>query len=235
MDTQRDWSSNTVRIRGGFGGATITIPYDAGEAATIDGFSITDGVGWWDEMYFTSTGGGIDSQSASPTISHNKIFGNDSYYGGGIYCRSGAPKITNNWIANNTAGGLYGCWGTALALTESAAQVYNNTIVDNVCWEGDPYAVYVDNDTAVAEIANNIIAANDGGIWSAGSTDPVLTNNCLYNLNSDDYQGVSQGATDIVDDPELWFVDRLHLTHTSPCLGSGAYSVVKPGDRDYRC
>ena len=71
-------------IRGTGNDSVVRFEYSETLAAVLEGFSITNGVGWH--------GGGIICDRAGPTIRDNYIYGNrtadyDLNWGGGIYCR----------------------------------------------------------------------------------------------------------------------------------------------------
>ena len=112
--------AGTVIDAGGSGSA-VTFENGEGPDAVITGFTITGGIGTYDNRVSVASywGGGVYCYRASPTITSNVISGNiglndwDEFYhtgGGGIACLSSSAIIARNVIKENEAfygGGIY--------------------------------------------------------------------------------------------------------------------------------
>ncbi|MEN6372381.1 MAG: right-handed parallel beta-helix repeat-containing protein [Armatimonadota bacterium] len=155
--------------------------------------------------------------SSTPTIINNTI--NENSHGISI---TGAPftysaVISNNVITGNTNEGIICMY--------SFPSITNNTISGNSC---GIYCYSISNPTPV--ITNNIIAFNATGVdnsTSVAGISPTLTKNCVYG-NTNNYSGVTAGATDISQDPllENWRYGKFHIQSGSPCIDAGDGSVV---------
>lgn len=166
---------NTI-IDGGFDTTTVTFA-GCDSAASITGFSITNGHGWF--------GGGIFSDHSDPIISDNIISGNISdAVGGGVYCRYGSPAIFDNEIIGNTAdhgGGGIECYYSA------AVRISRNLISGNSASRGG--GIYATNLDSGSFLANNVFIGNTassygGGIAFFGVSCPVINNTLCDNFAS---------------------------------------------------
>lgn len=220
--SQRDWNTNETTLIG-VGGAWEII---AADDSVIDGFTITGG----DEGIYTW---------GSPQISNNKFDSGLLYVG--IHCEGGYALIENNefagvlcavWLDNTTArvsNNVFVSCGTGIwAIGADASGISNNTVVageDGIVVDG--YGI-----VAFPEIANNIIACNNGtGIAVEGQGDePALSHNCVYD-NGTDYDGIAAGATDISSAPGF-LSDGIHIPYSSPCRDAGDDTCVLAGDVD---
>lgn len=224
-------------------GPVLSVPLSA--AATIDGFTITNGS--------APNGGGISVLSANPVIHNNVITRNTvTGYGGGIYVSAGAPIITNNTITGNTSGnfggGLY-LGGTSARVADNtvtrntsaygggffeegggAPVVANNTIVENAAPNGGG-ALYTRNDFV---LANNILAYNTSGIQAEAAF--TLANHNLYfgNTNGDYPAQPALGTGDVSADPQIVRdpYGNYHIQLTSPARNAGSNAVVLSPDTD---
>ena len=160
-------------------------------------------------------GGGIQSLDAGFHLDRNRIISNTSPAGGGVYFRpwTYAITLTNNLIAKNNSvsccDGVYVTGDHVLPPTVTPVLV-NNTIVHNgshgVCTWG-----YVNLD-----MANNLIAFHDVGIWLRHPTSATVTadHNLLWNT-SDPVVGTNA----VQADPLL--SARYGLREGSPALDAG--------------
>jgi hypothetical protein len=222
-------------IIAGTGGTTVNIS----NAARIEGFTITGGTAAFGAgmsvsgsgtvitkniFQFNHQGGGgygaaIGGNSASPIISGN-IFRNnsaDSQHLSGVvtFVNSSSPQIENNIFYQNQT--------RAINLTlprEAQPLVVNNTIVGNNC---GIYANVLSPDV----FANNIVAYNQVGFDSFGSTTPAILSHNLLAGNSIDIHGLPNFLGldgNITGDP--LFVDAtnfdFHLKAGSAALYNGS-------------
>jgi len=219
----RDWNTwvTTIAKNGSAMVAVVAVPSNATETCVIEGFTITEG----DYGAILCLG--------SPTISHNVIHDNHTYFWGAILAVAGSTAtIVNNLIYDNTndwsGGGGIGIYGSPT--------IVNNTIADNDGLSGG--GIYCQSGSPV--IANNVIAFNKTGcgIWVAGG-DPTLYNNNVYG-NTDDsedpcnYYNIDPGEDDISMNP--LFVDRAnedyHIVGNSPCMDHGSNNAPDIPDLD---
>ena len=241
---QRNWRVNVTVLNGTAGGTVVTAPAGATATTRIDGFTIRSGKASYGGGIYCSTssptianntiigsgdadGVGIyctatPTTSASPTIINNIITGNNGSYGGGIMClTNSSPLIANNIITANRAyvgGGIYCC---------SPATIVNNTITANVAGHGGGIAFV----TSSATVVNNIVAFNSSGLEAiVGGSPPVLTRNCVYNPDGQNYIGLTP-VSDIQMDPLLVAVEygQVHIQPLSPCIDVGNADAVQPG------
>ncbi len=181
-------------------------------------------------------------------IEYNNI--GNLYPGGGVSCIACAstPTISNNFIRGNGAtngGGIY--------CVQTTANVYSNTIVDNVCSSvGNGAGVYIRNYPGQSPyICNNIVAYNNGGYglyidnhsWNFAYT-VYLLKNCTYQNASGNYGTSGSGATfnSPSNDHQNMYPglgsDMCHLAADSQCINSGSQNwngiprYVGPDDID---
>jgi len=241
---QRNWATNLSILDGQTGGSVVTVPASH-PPNTIDGFTIRNG--------------GVTCQSARPTIANNTIYGgvycvkSSTVLTNNLITRntSGAVHLTgealvlNNRIKENYGEALWvsGCSAviagnviTANGGTYtggircgylSTATIVNNTVVGNVCLTAG--AIECNNCTSCT-ITNNIVAFNSSGISKAAGTGSMaLRNNCVYGNTMYDYQGLSPGVGDILQDPKLGSTTygNVHIQPDSPCVDTGDDSAVQ--------
>jgi hypothetical protein len=126
-----------------------------------------------------SGGGLFVEDAANAIITNNTIAGNSAAAGGGGMAVSvtGSLTMTNNLIYNNSADdgiSAGGGGGVYLYGYDADLMVINNTITDNSAdGNGGGLRIGLDQDTAKAEIHNNIIWGNTAGT----SSDLYINNN----------------------------------------------------------
>ena len=175
-------------------------------AATLDGFTVTNGSGTFDVGANYECGGGIYCTASSPVITNNIIRGNVSGFGGGISCRSASAAIlVANVITNNTA---YA--GGGISLAESEVQILRNEISGNLAHTGSGGGIAAASSFA-PNISGNVIAGNragaDGGGISCLETSPNLERNTIVeNIAMDEGGGMSfyGGCQPLIADAILW-------------------------------
>jgi hypothetical protein len=174
-------------------GSAVTFRNGEGPDAVITGFTITGGIGTYNNAVSVDSyyGGGVYCYYASPTITRNVISGNiglndpeEFYYtcGGGICCHSSNAIIARNVIKENEAffgGGIY---------VGDVRDVGANVTITNNLINGNEaeYGAGIRVDSADATIANNLICDNSSTTWSGGGIDSfgavhiIITNNILW-------------------------------------------------------
>ena len=163
--------------RGSGSVATIT----NGAAATISGFTITNGQ--------ASLGGGIHIDGSPVVLYDNTIAGNHAVgpspngNGGGIYITGASATVSNTYVLSNTASQ----WGGGIYLVASSAQVSNVTVADNTAlWEGGG-GVYMEDSSATisdSRIMSNTAYCCGGGIGVDDSS-AILDGNQIINNSVD--------------------------------------------------
>ena len=185
----RDPAAYETIIDGGAGLTTVR----GADNATIDGFTITGGKGentGTDEV----VGGGIACYGTSPTISHNKITGNnitggtnpktdtgEDASGAGIYCINSAAVITDNLIETNNAIGGDGLYhagsasGAGIFCMKSNVQILRNIIRNNKLQGGTGFT------TGLSGTGGFCYGAGICLMWSSGtiSQNSILANSAL--------------------------------------------------------
>lgn len=201
-------------IDGEQNGVTVKFSFPLGSDTTLDGFTITNGSGFYSGGEIR--GGGIYMEGVmSPLIINCIITGNTAEHGGGIYCSYASPFIRNNVISENI--GLKGCGIYCDAGAEP--HIENNRIVSNIetAWKSYGGGVYCapgslsriegnwieDNETycgggicceenATSMIVNNIFRLNSagrgGGLYSGYGSEATVMN-CTFYKNDADYGG----------------------------------------------
>lgn len=185
--TQRSPARNVTILDGNGFSSAVTVPTNA-TGVVIDGFTIRNGVG---QVVGTSTdysraGGGIYCNPGSEVvISHNIITDNhiapsDNVYtfGAGVFCDHTDVTMSHNVIIGNSAenGGALGTWGGAICTFEGTALIDGNVITGNTSKGGPALAIY-----SQAQISNNLISGNVGGIESAYHTLTIVNNTIAAN------------------------------------------------------
>lgn len=168
-------------------GSAVTFESNEPNTAVLTGFTITGGKGsFMDNEEFcvqkSPWGGGILCNHASPTITRNRITGNDMIgadrvgggyqpKGGGIACYGGDAVIAHNVICDNRSfeGGGLCIAGNALAC--------NNLVYDNTAGLGGGVNM------SSGELINNTIVANHGSnVCLAGPASAI--NNIICSARS---------------------------------------------------
>jgi parallel beta-helix repeat protein len=163
--------------------------------------------------------GNTITADVSCSASSDAVITNNTMSGGAITCGGCSPSITGNTIHSS-------CTGWGIYCSSCSSSITNNTIT------GSDVGIMLYLASPV--ITNNIIAFNGKGLRNYSGSAPVLKNNCIYNPDGTDYDGLAVGAGDISQDPR--FVSAaygfLHIQPTSPCINKGLDSAVSPGTLD---
>jgi hypothetical protein len=184
--------------------------------AVLAGFTLTGGNGTlWRDKHNSNLyreGGGVLTETSSPTIRNNVIIynkatdctGGRSAGGAAIRCDDGMPHILNNVIAFNQAH-----YGAGITLNYTGAIIRNNIILKNsggADFGGSGIWVYQRKNGVPVLIENNTIVENSsqgggsyggrGGALVLWSTTATVRNNIIYgNTQSIGGAVASTGAT----------------------------------------
>ena len=218
-------------------GSVVTFMSGEGADSVLDGFTLTNGRGYYGD--YGQVGGGIViAWESSPTIIHNIITGNAvNYSGAGIFCYDhSSPTIAYNTIDDNTAdndgAGIY-------ADSYSSPVIVNNVIKNNqatspIAWGGG-ICCYTDSIT----ITNNIIVGNHSGDVGGGMVvaypETTLSNNTITGNSAATSGGgcFFQGADITLADSILWgnsAPDGAEISGAGYCTITTRYSDVQGGE-----
>jgi hypothetical protein len=231
--------ASETTIDGGQSGSVVTFSSGAGPAATLDGFTITNGR--------SSVGAGILARFASPTIKNCRIVSNNtvpgqSGFGAGVLLLDSSSTLIGNEIAHNTvdigdAGGLATTGadnnvtlignvihhnsatgnGGGLHLRNANAILVNNTIADNWAGAGAGVYSYAESSTSKTVTISNCI------IW--GSPSPVVNEGPLVStiVAYSDIQGGIGGVGNLNAAPSFAAAASgdYSLLADSPCIDTG--------------
>jgi hypothetical protein len=134
-----------------------------------------------------------------------------------------APILTNNLIENN-----YSPEHGIIHFSNSSgiAVLINNTIVDNICEGGG--AIFAD-DGSTPLFINNIIYGNEPAQLNLTVASGLDFYNCLIEGGKDGFTGAKFSGTyeNCIDvDPEFSGSNDFHLLDNSPCISTGADSIM---------
>jgi len=180
---------------------------DGGGVMIADGAPLV-GWNWIEDNYATSSGGGIRSASAQPTIVNNVVVGNIP--DGVTLSYDDAGYVINNTIADNSRYGLYSftcCSYTGT--TGPTTEVINNLIIDS-----GTYGLVVSGYTSFTSFAYNDVYGSGSADYS-GYTDPTGSDG---NISADPL---------FVGDPD-W-----SLQAGSPAVDAGTDASAYGVDDDY--
>ncbi len=206
IDSASVVSGDTVAVRAGtytenidFDGKAITLIGEEGaEATTIDGaqngsvvmcnsgedsgtviegFTITNGNGTYDYLFYAIAGGGVYCKDSSPKIKDCLIIDNEADFGGGIY--GGSPTVSGCVVNNNEA-----TWGGGLFCFEGKPVISENSFNGNVAYYGGgAYCFFKLDEFGV--LTTNTFTANSafygGGLYCFGSTSLIFNNTISQN------------------------------------------------------
>jgi len=193
------------------GGVTSCVTFKSGEteAALLEGFTLTNGLG----TSGSGDGGGIlvhfvedgSNTPSNPTIRGNVITANQAVFGAGVYSTHSSPRIERNVVTGNSGHGIavlnapYGGGGPALLV--------HNTVFDNSGAElFDGWnANCIVNSTVIWDTGGTIIQKHNG-------TGPSSLSYCVI-------QGGYPGTGNLDQDP-LLAPDHSPLPG-SPCIDAG--------------
>lgn len=216
----------TIIDGGGVGGVFW---FQTGETATVilDGFTIANGAG------FVGSGGGVRTDTTSPTLRNLIIHDCGSVTnGGGIAIINNSNPLLVNVLIYNCS--CTGNGGGILVHNGSAPVLYNVTLISNSAVnDGGGIATHTGNTTTTA--TNCIVwgnaATNGDELWIGFATDTFNLNNSCYGnavgdvVNNGVFNPVNCTTADPLfrtgpegtDGPALDY----YLAHGSPCINTG--------------
>jgi len=196
-------------IDGNQNGSVVIFNSGESSSSILNGFTLTNGSGYYVAGYGT-TGGGIYCASSSPTIINCDInYNTINSYGGGIYFSASFASIINCNINNNTTtkegGGIY-CDNSTPTVSDS---VINNNLARNaggfhITGNSLPVIEY-------CTINENTVQSYAGGILISSNASATITN-CFIQNNS---------AIDIGGGICIWSPSSEPLTTITDCIISG--------------
>ncbi|MBN2382685.1 right-handed parallel beta-helix repeat-containing protein [bacterium] len=205
-------------------GSVVSFTNAEGSDSIIQGFTITNGTGTWNEYWLAFCGGGIFcTNGSSPIIRNNIITMNkhstESILGGGIFCNDLAnPHIIKNEISSNSDPG--GGSGGGIFCENSAPLIRSNYIHDNSTIEGGGITC---TDGATALILHNIITNHStyvsGGIHCNSAAPTIIGNTIAYNQTLSWGEG---GGINVRDGSQPTIMDN-RFTHNTAGKGAGVY------------
>ncbi len=180
---------NTIAGNTAGSGAGLVVYWDGNSQITGNHFN---------RNVASENGGAMFFANSAARVADNQITANQaSGIGGGVLVLDGSPAFENNLINRNSAGDS----GAGLYLGNSQSTLRHNTIADNGRnMNGDGVLIAAN---ASPRLSYNVIVGNDYGIRSAGGQPSQTTRNSLFNNRLANYQGVAQGASDLLVDPRL--------------------------------
>ena len=120
-----------VSIIDGGGSGSVVTAIGIDSAATLDGFTITNGA--------ASFGAGMHNESSSATVTNCTFSGNTADYGGGMYnVNASSPTVTNCTFTENLASGT----GGGMFNTSVSSPIVTNSIL----WGDSPDEIFNNND-----------------------------------------------------------------------------------------
>jgi hypothetical protein len=207
VDTRGDNADNAYHV---VTGAT---------AATLDGFTITDGNANG-STFRNGLGGGMFNEYAAPSVANCIFSGNSATNGGAMYNLDASPTVTNCTFTGNIASPGD---GGAILNDGSSPVVTNSSFSDNYA---EQYGGAVSNEHESApELANCTFTGNSvsgyGGAIENEDSSPTVTN-CTFTENA----AYLAGAMD--NDDSLAVVDNSTFTGNSAYVGGAMINSLAP-------
>ena len=208
-------SAYTV-IDGGGQGSVVTFDNGEGAGSVLDGFTVTNGYASQHD------GGGIYTDSTSPTLRNLLVTGNETTNsGGGLGARNSnaAPTVINTTFAGNVAN-----HGGGVAITYSCTPSFLNVrLVDNVAAsKGGGLSVY----TGCAALENAILTGNEatgadgGGAYLWNTTSELYLTNVVVTGNA---TGSNGGGLYQYQHSEMWVTNSILTDNAAGNDGGGIY------------
>jgi len=212
--------SDVTIIDGNQTGSVVTFSSGEGQASVLSGFTLQNGFATFESAY---EGGGISSQSYSPTVTDNVITQNGACGGNGISIMYGSPIIQRNTISQNTQKGCSGGWGGGISIEYGAsAQVLNNVISDNNADFGGGISLFA---AGTPTIEGNLIEGNSGGYEGGGLviySDALIVNNIIVGNSANEGGGIYWSVSNGDIGPSVL---NNTIAGNDSQLGSGIYAA----------
>ena len=173
---ERSWSHNVVVLDAQLSGATVTSVAVGHGLSTIDGFTITGGIGESDVA--GNCGGGVYCYFSSSVIRNNTITDNHvDGHGGGVYSFGCDPQIMHNTITANSAGRS----GGGVYVDHAAAMIAGNDVCSNIAGEdgGGVGCAFGFARVEGNRVSGNTATRYGGGLWGYNVTYGRIANNSL--------------------------------------------------------
>ncbi|MCB0521518.1 MAG: CRTAC1 family protein [Lewinellaceae bacterium] len=172
-------------------------------------------------------GGGIRCGDGSPVIRNNWIHHNKGGgYGGAVVFNYCTGQVSNNLVSFNEGGKDYGGGGLWFTGTNqnTVVQVFNNTIVNNVCtgtgqWGGKGGGIFVFS--IKLDAWNNIIWSN---AQTSGGPVAMYAGGAVA-MRYSDVQGGFAGEGNFSNNPMFRDTLAFSLRYSSPCVDAGDPAV----------
>ncbi len=230
-------------IDGNQNGSAVLMINGESQAAVLEGFTITNGTGWFDPDEEQRVGGGIACRdSSSPTLKRLIITGNTAIgandpSGGGITLAYGANAILEDIVISNNVSK----WGGGLTIVASNPYLKNVEILSNEATTTGG-GVYIGVDAApvfcAVTIQNNRATYYGGGLFIHDHSKPVM-NTVTVRDNRAPSGGagmiVNHGSKPLVINSIFWgnFPDQIMFNNDAqylPDTVSIAYSDIMNGE-----
>jgi predicted outer membrane repeat protein len=165
-----------------------------------------------------STGGGVENNGGTLTVTNCSFTGNNARWGGAISTQSGTLTVTGSGIAFNNAtasgGGIYVATSTA---TVSGSTIDSNTSLDG----GGIMSFYATVTVSGSGFSSNSVTGSGAGILNLN--DLLTVTNSTFSGNNADYGGaisnVNSTSTAIV-------ADSTFSGNTAATRGGGIYAEL---------
>jgi predicted outer membrane repeat protein len=166
----------------------------------------------------TDDGGGIHAQYSVSNLAASTLSSNFAGDAGGGFFTTGAGSLTSCIVFDNSAAQ----YGGGLFLDDANATISKCTLVGNSSVLGGGVYVKWDDSSREVDLANSVVAFNDGGGGVYCDAAEALTVTCcdlFGNAGGDDFVGIDGGGN-ISDDPQFcdWPGGDLAVCDSSPCL-----------------
>ncbi|MFP4016213.1 MAG: right-handed parallel beta-helix repeat-containing protein [Halanaerobiales bacterium] len=190
--------ANTIIDAGGSSstnGSTIVISGASTDTVTIEGFTITGGIGSSTIGTTSQYGGGIHIHTVKTILRNNIITGNEAHDGGGaIYGYMCDMTLEGNTIENNSSylagGGINIGAGSGYTLT---VDMTDNIIRNNESEDRNAGGIYTWNVGGIW--SGNIIDGNSAGTYAGAihlnHSSPDIIDNSIINNTADSIAGIS--------------------------------------------
>ncbi len=186
----------TTILDADFQGAAVVFASGEGPASVLQGFTLTNGAGFFDTTELRTFGGGIYCNQTSPTITNCRVVYNGADIGGGICCEGAAPDISGCVIEGNVADN-----GAGLFIRQADPRVSDCAFTANVtvyygggiqCVSASPSitgCLFNQNETTFN-------AAGGGAGISLSNSSPVISHNSFTENQTANFGGGILCTTD---------------------------------------